>query len=315
MRWIATLRLRARSLFRRTRVDHDLDRELQFHVEEHIAELIASGLSAEEARATALRTFGNVTHIQQDCREARGRGVNLLDDLRHDARYAARSLARHPGFTIVALATLALGIGANTAIFSVVHGVLWKPLPYAAPEQLVTLMANVPASEARGHVAERIPARVTVAELTAMKARTVAVSQIAFRGYPAIMTMAGHGETTRVEGITVAPGLFELLGVSPLLGRTLGREEEQPDADSVIVLSYPTWQRYFDADLHVVGQTVRMANSLASPDQSAAKTYTIVGVMPERFAFGGAQVQFWMPSPWSMNTRSSVARFPAAPGA
>jgi len=269
MRWIDKLRLRARSLFRRSRVDADLKRELKFHLESQIDELMASGLSAEEARAVAMRTFGGVAQIEEDCREKRG--LNLLDQLRQDARYAVRALARHPGFTIVAIATLALGIGANTAIFSVVYGILLKPLPYANPDQLVTLMANVPASESRNGVAQRTSGRVNVADLTALESKTSTVSHLAFLGDPALMTMISRGETAHLQGISVAPRLFELLGASPLLGRTIGRAEETPEAADAIVLSHATWRRFFDGDERVIGETIRLANSLS---QGSLKAYT-----------------------------------------
>jgi predicted permease len=312
MRWTDKLRLRARSLFRRSRVNADLKRELKFHLESQIDELMASGLSADEARTAALRTFGGVAQVEQDCREKRG--LNLLDQLRQDARYAARALTRHPGFTFVAITTLALGIGANTAIFSVVNGVLLKPLPYADPEQLVTLMANVPASESRNGVAQRTGGRVNVAELTALEGKISTLSHLAFLGEPALMTMISRGETTHIQGISVAPRLFELLGASPLLGRTIGRAEETPDAEGAIVLSYTTWRRFFEGDTRVIGETIRLANSLASPGQGTLKTYTVVGVMPDDFAFGGTQVQFWVPTAWTARTGGGmIARL--APGA
>src|SRR5262247_17824 len=125
-----------------------------------------------------------------------------LDDLGLDLRYAVRTLRRAPGFAFIVILTLALGIGANTAIFSVVHGVLLKPLPYPHADQLVTLSAIVPASETRPYAAE-MNTRVTVAELTTIQSRTRTVSEMTLNGYPALMTMVGRGETTRVEGITV----------------------------------------------------------------------------------------------------------------
>jgi predicted permease len=233
---------------------------------------------------------------------------NLLDDFRQDALYALRALARHPGFTTVAVVTLALGIGANTAIFSVVQGVLLKPLPYKDSARIVTLFANIPASESRSGTPSRGSGSVNVPELTALRSRVTTLSSMAFTSGPALMTMIGRGEATPMQGISMAPGVFDVLGVAPVLGRTMGREDERVGADGVIVLSYALWQRHFGSSTDIVGQTLMLANSLSGPGQAAPKAFTVIGVMPETFQFPGAQVQFWIPNWTPRSGGSMIAR-------
>lgn len=137
MRWFDTLRLTTRSLLLRNHVENELEAELRFHIDRQTDENIRAGMSAEAARLSALRTTGSVMRIKEQCRETFG--VRLLDQLRQDVRYALRSFRRTPGFTVVAAVTLALGIGATTAIFSAVNAALMKPLPFTSPEQLVNI--------------------------------------------------------------------------------------------------------------------------------------------------------------------------------
>ncbi len=145
MQWLDKARLRLRSLFRRARVEGELDDELQFYLDSETTKHLAAGLSPADARRAAQRSLGNMTRVKEECRDARG--LNSLDALRHDVRYAARALGRSPGFAIAAILIMALGIGANTAIFTVVNAVLFKPAPYADPDRVVSIYQDSDAGE------------------------------------------------------------------------------------------------------------------------------------------------------------------------
>jgi predicted permease len=234
-----------------------------------------------------------------------------FDDLGRDIRYGWRSLRGSPVFTAAAVLAVALGIGATTAIFSVVHGVLLKPLPYADADRVVRARvvappapSSQPAPGPRGPSVSSSLGSVTVAELIELRARIKGLSRVAFMGGPSFVTMTGVGEARRLQGMQVAPGAFDVLGVRPLLGRTFGASEEAPGADAVMLLAHDTWLRLFDGDPGVVGRTITLANALGGPAQPAS--HTIVGVMPRGFEFPDAQVQFWTPVPWTPRSGGSL---------
>ena len=155
--WFDIIRLRLRSLLHRDRVDRELDTELQFCLDERTERNIASGMTPAAARAAARRAFGNPVRVAEACRDARR--LNLVENVAQDVRFAFRSFGRVPGFTVVVVATLALGIGANTAIFSVVNAVVLRPSPYDDSDRLVRLVENRPASETRSGAPVRLTAR------------------------------------------------------------------------------------------------------------------------------------------------------------
>src|ERR1043166_7376421 len=142
MRWAKAFTARLRSLFRRARVEREMDAELQFHVDQEIAEHLARGMSPAEARAAALRAVGDVTRVKEDCRQSLG--LRLLDELRQDARYGARSFLKTPGFTVVAVLPLTLVIAATATVFPLLDALIFKPLPVSSPDELVTLYEQGP---------------------------------------------------------------------------------------------------------------------------------------------------------------------------
>ncbi len=263
--------------------DRDVDAEIAFHLEMRARELEAAGVGAEEARRQAEREFGDVARaraaLRADTRAVvrRTRWRQALDDLKHDVRYALRTLRRNPVFTVVAVATLALGIGANTAVFSLVNAVLLRPLPYAAPNELVRLYETMPPEVPRSVVS-----RGTYVDWREQaRSYTEIASYMLDFGYG----VTGNGEPVQATGSQAAPSLFRVLGVEPLLGRTFLDSEGEPGGGDVVLLSYGFWQSRFGGRRDVVGQTLIVDGT----------TVMVVGVMPAGFDFPSRQTELWFP--------------------
>jgi predicted permease len=265
MRLPAKLRLRLRSLFLRRRADRELNAELEFHLQQQIEELVAQGVDPAEAPYAALRSMGGVQQVKEQCRETRQ--VGLLENIGQDLRFAARTLVKTPAFSSIVILTLALGIGVNTAIFSLVNGILLRPLPYADPDRLVGLW-NI--SSPKGGLfgfQERIHAMDTAGFSVDI-------------GY----NFSGHGEATRIMGNEVSWNMFSLLGVKPVLGRLFAPDDERPGQNHVI-LSYGLWQQRFGGKTDIVGRSITLNDM---PRE-------VVGVMPPSFHFPSAAGQLWLP--------------------
>ena len=236
-------------------------------------------------------------------RMRRERSIRWLDDLKQDVRYAGRMMLRAPAFAAVAVITLTLGIGANTAIFSVVRALVFKPLPYVDSEQLVRLTADVPASESPDGRPMR-SGTVSGSELAEIRSRVRGLSDASFSGSFAFKTMTNRGEARRLQGLRVSPGLFETLGVSARIGRTF--DSSGNDGSAAIVFSHAAWERYFGGELALVGQTVALFDSLSPNNQINLEGYTVIGVMPEGFAFPDAQSEFWIPATPAPNSTGAL---------
>ena len=206
-----------------------------------------------------------------------------MDSLLQDLRYAARTLRRAPGFSAVAIVTLALGIGANTAIFSVVNAVLLRPLPYADADRLVRIVGSVAPTDTLQGPARRV-AGMTVADIAPFRAETKTLSHVGFY-IPVPVTLVAGDEAIRLEGTRIAVDGLAMLGIRPIVGRIFEPKEEVSGGDAVIILSYPLWQRAFAGAADVVGRSLTLDG----------RAYTVVGVMPRGFDFPDAQSQFWVP--------------------
>ncbi len=271
--WLYTLPLRLRSIFRRDRVESELDEEFRLHIELRIEQEIASGSSPGEARRAALRAMDGLEQRKEECRDMRS--VSAVDNLIRDLRYAVRTLRRSPGFALAALLALALGIGANTAVFSVVNGILLRPLPYADPDRLVMVFDSF---QQQG--SERGPA--SMADFQDWKARSRS-----FESLDALdvndFTLTGERDAEQVAGMNVTSTFFETLGARPLLGRTFRSGEDSPGSPLGIVLSERLWRRRYDANPGVLGREV-LVNG---------RPHTILGVMGPDFQFLESGVDAW----------------------
>jgi predicted permease len=270
---LQALGLRLRALFRRPRVEQDLDQELEFHLEQEVEQNLAYGMTREEAWRAARLAFGPVQEAREECREARG--VMALPRLGADFRYAVRALRRTPGFTIVVLLVLALGIGAATAVFSIVDGVLLAPLPYSEPDRLVRVYETAPASQG---FEIRSVANPTLPQ---WKSRVRSLEGLAgFSGWT--FDLSGNGRPEQLTGAVATTEFFRLLRVEPYLGRLFSPEEEVPGGPKVVLLSHQLWTNRYGADPSLVGRTIQLGR----------EPFTVIGVMKPGFAYP-ASARLW----------------------
>ena len=261
MRWLSELWRRLAFLLRRGRFHRELQEEMSEHLRMKASDLNEEGVPPEEALLAARRDFGNPLLLRERSRDAWGLG--WLETLFQDARYGVRQLRRNPGFTAVAVITLALGIGSNTAMFSVVNGVLLNPLPYPQPDRLVTLHESKPNFETGSISYPNF--------LDWQRENHTFSSMAAARHYS--FTLTGVGEAEQVRAEFISSNFFSLLGVRPLIGRTFTRAENQKGAGPVALISEDLWRRKFGSAREVVGKTIALDG----------RGYTVVGVIPASF--------------------------------
>jgi putative ABC transport system permease protein len=272
MRVWSEVRERLRSLAGRAEEERELEEELRFHLELDVEERVRAGATPAEARRAARAAFGPSRRAAEAVRDARG--VGAVEDLGRDLRYGLRSLRRAPGFSVVVVLALGLGIGAATAMYSLVHGILLRPLPYPAAEHLYTVF------EAGGQGAIR---QLSYPDFADWRDGAAGVMGLTFaRGDD--VTVQGEDGAQRLISAYVTAEFFQVLGTTPLLGRTFGPPEVAEGDVQVAVVSHDLWQRRFGGSADVVGQT------LPTTDAS----YRVVGVMPPEFAMP-QWADLWLP--------------------
>jgi putative ABC transport system permease protein len=255
---------RLRSLVRRQAAETELDDELRFHFEQHVEKYMKSGLTREEAIRRARLEFGGFDQVKEECRDARG--VRFLEILFQDLRFAFRMLTKSPGFTATAVLTLAVGIGANAAIFSVVNGVLLRQLPYNDPDRLVW------AGEYWPRINDEV---VPDPDYTNWKLNNHDFEALAAFDSGNQINLTGAGEPERIESVLVTANFLQVLGVHLSLGRDFRTEEAQPGAKLVAILSDGLWRRKFGAEPQILGKGIALNG----------QSYTVIGVMPGGFRF------------------------------
>ncbi len=268
--WFYTIPLRLRSLFRRSRIERELDEELQFQITQRIEQEMAAGKSPEEARYNALKAMDGVEQRKEECRDARG--VSWFEDLVQDARYASRVLIKMPGFTAVAALVLALGISTNTSVFTIVNAVLLQPLPFKDPGRLFLISyrpKNNPFLPPGPNMSDRD-------YLEFRRQDQVFESIATFSNEP--VTLTGAGDPVLVNALQVTPDFLRVLGVNPAIGRGL-HPEDQADPN-VVLLSDRLWRGRFGGDPAIVGKPITL-NGVS---------YTVAGVMQPSFTFQNAEL-------------------------
>jgi putative ABC transport system permease protein len=272
-------------IFRRNILERQLDDELRFHIERQTEANIAAGMSPDEARRRAVIEFGGVEQVKEDCRDQRR--TRWIESISQDIRYGLRTLRKNPGFTIVAVITLALGIGANTAIFSLVYATLLKPLPYLDESRIVTFRGN-----------HSLPDSLDI-NRESRTLRDVGV----FADWPFDYLAGTNPE--RVDGAIVGGAVFQALGASAVLGRNLTADDDD-GRRPVAVISNGFWHRVFSADPNVLGRGLILSGN----------SYTVVGVMPPNFRMPAGKSEVWVPFtvgyPEAVNARGAHFTYPVA---
>jgi predicted permease len=272
---LSSLLRRWRAVIHKDKLENELDEELRFHLERDIEQNIRSGMTTQDARYAALKSFGGVDRSKEECRDARG--VRLLDNLRRDFSYSLRVLLKSYAFTLVVVLTLALGIGANTAIFSFANGILLRPLPYPQSDRLAVI--NETALK-RGIDSMS----VSFPNFLDWREQNTVFENIGVYFGSNRFSLIGAGEPVEIRGSRISHGLLETLRVSPQLGRTFTANEDRPDEDAVVILGHNLWQRTFGGDPNIVGQMITISN----------RPRTVIGVMPKGFRFPEVS-DLWVP--------------------
>ena len=258
-RWWDIVRMRLRSLLKPRRVESELDREMRYHLERQLEENIAAGMNVHEAREATLRMFGGVSQAQEACRDMRR--TQYLENFLQDLRYAVRMLGKSPAFTIVIVLTLALSIGANSAIFSVIDGVLLKPLPYPQAERI-----------ARVFYRSTSYAKFTMNhwDFLDFRAQNRSFENFAIYTHTDVQLSGTSGDPVKLSAFRISSGYFRVLGVRPARGREFDFLEERPGNGNVVILSDRVWRNQFDTAPDILGRKVLLDS----------QPYTVVGVMP-----------------------------------
>ncbi len=287
-RWLTRLRVALRSVIRRKRLEEELDEEFRYHLERQIDEGLKAGLAPEEARYAALRAMGAIGKSKEECRDLQS--LNFVKVLFRDLRYAARALRRGPGFALLTVLVMALGIGANTAVFSVVNGVLLKSLPYpGADDQIVTLSTSfLTTGETLG--------QVSIANFRDWRDQSSSFEAIAtYRGgdYPVMLgATAEYGRICSVDA-----EFFRVFAVEPVIGRTFTPEEMLPGSRAAVI-SHEYWQSRLGGAPRVLERTIRVGND----------PQPIVGVMPPGFQFR-KETDVWTPQTTRSTSRTGLNFF------
>lgn len=281
-------------LWRRGQMEEQLDKELRFHLDQYAAALIERGHDPAEARRQARLALGGPEQVKEKCRDARG--TRWLEDFWHDLRYAVRTLRQKPGFAAVALLTLGLGTGATTVMFTVINGVLLKPLSFPEPDRLLTLQEKTSWSTAWGDLWA-----FTYPNYADCKTESRSLNMAAWRFTGGIVSERGEAEY--VDGREISADLFPVLGIPLLRGRAFLPEEDRPGGAPVAIISYDLWQRRFAGNEGAIGTAITFEG----------KPYTVVGITPARFRLGDDTADVYIPlgqnaGPFSTNREAHRLR-------
>lgn len=249
-----------KNLFRPRRAEQELDREMADHLERQTNENIRRGMTPNEARRAAQMSLGGVEQVKEECRDERP--ARVFADLARDIRLSVRALLRRPGFTIIAVLTMALGIGANTAVFSVVYGVLIRPLPFTNGDRLVVIRQAATK-------ANQPDISFSVKEIIDYRTQSKTIDQLVEHHSMSFLLLGGD-EPFRVSTGVVSPNYFDVLGVKPVMGRTFTEDDDQPNHPAVLVLTHAFWKEHLGADPKVIGRIFRMNDA----------EHTVIGVLP-----------------------------------
>ncbi len=273
MRLWARFRSWVGATLRRSRMENEMDAELRFHMEAYAEDLVRGGMAREEAMRRARIEFGGIEQTKEECRDMRR--VNWIEDLVQDVQYAARMLSKSPGFTIVAILTLALGIGANTALFSVVNAVLLKPLPFRNPGKVVALWET-----------ETAPGSfpLTGEDYLDWRAQNSTFEDMSLYSWQSSYNVSEKDGTEGASVVRTQANFFSLLGAQAQIGRTFATGEDQNGGSHVAVLSDGFWKKHFGAQVDIVGK----------PLELNGENYAVIGVMPAWYRVPG-QADIWVP--------------------